>query len=137
MNHNLDSLSIDSILRNSNNERVLYTSELLNENSIKYITPNNNVNLINTICVYTNKLSKTFFINENDINWEIINNQQAIKINHNLNAEVNIILRDNDNKLMFKYSDYILNENQILIIFPNDSDIVKSFTVDIYPIFKL
>ena len=57
-------------------------------------------------------------------------------ITHDLNAEVNIILRDNENKLMFKYSDYILNENQILIVFPDNKDIIKSFTIDIYPIYQ-
>lgn len=37
---------------------------------------------------------------------------------------------------MFKYSDYIINENQIQIIFPEYANVIKKFNIDLYLIYK-
>lgn len=64
-------------------------------------------------------------------------NCKCVEITHTLSGDVNIILRNIDNS-MFKYSDYKLADakgNKVLIVFPEDANIIKDFTIDIYLIY--
>lgn len=129
--------------------RVLFESEII-DNKIKFIIPNEEKykNIIAKIYIYTNIKSITFNIQEaqNNIIWlKVTDNEtnityDAVKIIHNLNTDTNIIIRDmNNNNSLVKYSDYILdNGNSILIIFPNDGILKedRNLSVDIYPIFN-
>lgn len=146
----LNSNQIEAIIRDINGNRVLFESEIV-DNKIKFIIPDKEKykNLISKIYIYTNIKSMTFNIQEEQSNviWlKVTDNKtnikyDAVRILHNLNTDTNIIIRDlnNNNNSLVKYSDYILdNGNSILIIFPNDGILKeeRNLSVDIYPIFN-
>lgn len=147
----LNSNQIEAIIRDINGNRVLFESEIV-DNKIKFIIPDKEKykNLISKIYIYTNIKSMTFNIQEEHSNviWLTVTDNKtnikydAVKILHNLNTDTNIIIRDlnNNNNSLVKYSDYILdNGNSILIIFPNDGILKeeRNLSVDIYPIFNI
>lgn len=140
INNSLNSIIVDSILKNDN-KTVLFQNQLFQNNLIKYILPNESqyINLINNIIIYTNKISKSITVTEEEtdqVHWTIVENNQSVIITHNLKGDVNIILRNLLDATMFKYSDYIINENQIQIIFPEDANVIKNFNIDLYLIYQ-
>jgi hypothetical protein len=115
--------------------RILFSNRLNtkeNENTIEFVNYNNN---INDIIIYTNEFTESYHVTSNNtdnIRWETDN---IVYISHNLSGDVNIILRDFKDNSMFKYSDYKLDGNEVLIVFPEYANVIKDFTVDIYLIY--
>lgn len=138
ISNNLNSIVIDSILRSSLKNRILFHSIITSPNEIKYIFPENYSSILDYICVYKSKLSQTFLITENNtenVFWTTVDGNLSVIIKHDLNSIVNIVLR-NLEKSMFKYSDYIIDENTIQLIFPETTNKITRFFIDLYSIYK-
>lgn len=142
---------IDYILRTENNERIIFGSEI-KTNNIIFLKPEveKYSNIVSKIYIYKCNETKTYNtknLYNNDLTWLTLTDNNtnktynALKIIHNLNAEVNVIIRDKlKNNLLIKYNDYnIENGNAILIIFPENKGEDKSklnLTISVYPIFR-
>lgn len=136
--NDLNSLAFDSILRSINTNRVLFHSVIKTPTDITYVLPENYNNILTNICIYKSKLCKSLIVTEENtenVYWTIVDGNQSVIIKHNLNAVVNFVLR-NMEKEMFKYSDYIIDKNTIQLIFPNATNKIKQFTIDLYSIYK-
>jgi len=135
----------DSIIRTNGGNRALFNYSIDNT-TINYNLPNNEVymNLINEITLYTNENNLCISITDQDsdnIQWIMLENNPAVIITHNLNSYVDVKLRKSKNDdnisnidLIVNYSDYILNENQILIVFPNTENNITNLDVNIFKI---
>lgn len=70
---------------------VLFSSQLLTIDNIKYLITDDNqdyFNLVKEVTIYTNKLSKTIDITPNStdqIIWSTENGSETVRITHNLN----------------------------------------------------
>lgn len=136
--NDLGTIVFDSILRSINTNRILFHSIIKSPTNITYILPKNYNSILTYICIYKSKLCQSISVTENNtenILWTTVDGNQSVIIKHNLNAIVNIILRNID-KEMFKYSDYIIDENTVQLIFPNTKNKIKQFTIDLYSIYK-
>lgn len=113
--------------------RILFSNRLnTDENKIEFVNYNSN---INDIIIYTNEFTESYHVttdNTDNVHWETDN---SVVISHNLSGDVNIILRNIKDNSMFKYSDYKLADNKVLIVFPEYANVIKDFTVDIYLIY--
>ena len=103
IDNTLSATCIDSILRDGNGNRILFSNILKtdeNENTIEFVNYNNN---INDIIIYTNEFTESYHVTQNDtdnIHWETDN---RVYISHSLSGDVNIILRNIKDNSMFKY----------------------------------
>ena len=137
----------DSIIRINSGNRALFNYSL-NNDLITYNLPNNELykNLLNEITLYTNENNMCISITDQDsdnVQWITLENNPAVIITHNLNGYVDVKLKKSNNNdisyidLMVNYSDYILNENQVLIIFPNTENNITNLDVNIFKIHSI
>ena len=118
--HNFNSNIVDII------KLYIYDyDKLIDENTIEYTTAMGNAH------------SYVIYTCEKSIRIPITNarKNQVININHNLNGDVNVILRDS-NGIRFYYNDIKVDNNNIQIAIPDSEEIISNFTVDCYLIYK-
>ena len=125
------SSSINTIIHNFNTKIVdnvkpyIYDyDKIIDENIVEYTVPGNT----HTYIVYTCEKSIRIPVTNAERN-------QIININHNLNGDVNVILRDS-NGIRFYYNDIKIDNNNIQISIPDSEEFISNFTVDCYLIYQ-
>ena len=110
-------------------------------------TLNKYLNSNNDIIIYTSQYSQLIYITANDtenIKWNTINitdkygnvnEYKTCLITHTLPGIVNFNLREITTNMLFRgYTDFLLNNNQIYLIFTEKYDINATYVLNLYTI---